>query len=62
VAWHAQRFHLKAGTAVWTGVGTRHAFYQTGTKPFRWIETQAPQFPAQHGLRNHLEWKQRFTS
>jgi mannose-6-phosphate isomerase-like protein (cupin superfamily) len=55
-----QRFHLKAGTVVWTGVGTRHAFYQTGSEPFRWIETQAPQFPAQHGLRNHLEWEQRF--
>ncbi len=51
-----KRFHLTAGSVVWTGVGTSHAFYQTGAEPFRWLETQAPQFPAQHGLRNYLEW------
>jgi mannose-6-phosphate isomerase-like protein (cupin superfamily) len=42
--------------------GTVHAFCNMGRTPVRWIETQAPQFPAQHGLRNHLEWEQRMKS
>jgi hypothetical protein len=25
--------------------------------PFRWIETQAPQFPAQHASRNYAAWE-----
>jgi quercetin dioxygenase-like cupin family protein len=52
-----QRFHLGAGDYAWTGVGTCHAFFQKGDAPFRWIETQAPQFPAQHASRNYASWE-----
>lgn len=43
-----QRFHLRRGDLAWTGVGASHAFFQVGEGPFRWIETQAPQFPSQN--------------
>lgn len=49
-------FHLKAGDYVWTGVGACHAFRHVGSVPFRWIETQAPQFPAHQGTRNYNVW------
>jgi mannose-6-phosphate isomerase-like protein (cupin superfamily) len=51
-----QRFHLRPGDVAWTGVGASHAFFQKGDAPFRWLETQAPQFPAQNGIRNYDEW------
>lgn len=54
-----ERFHLRAGDAAWTGVGTSHAFEHTGSEPFRWLETQAPQFPAHYGTRNYSEWESR---
>lgn len=50
------RFHLRRGDVAWTGVGASHAFCHTGDAPFRWIETQAPQFPAQNGTRNYEDW------
>lgn len=50
-------FHLKAGDYVWTGVGTCHAFRHVGSETFRWIETQAPQFPAHQGTRNYNAWE-----
>ena len=40
----------------WVHMGASHAFYQTGEAPFRWIETQAPQFPARHGTRYYVDW------
>jgi len=52
-----KRYPLKPGDFAWTGVGTCHAFFQTGDEPFRWIETQAPQFPAQHASRNYATWE-----
>ena len=52
-----ESFHLRPGDFVWTGVGTSHAFRQLGNEPFRWLETQTPQFPAQHGTRNYVEWE-----
>ena len=52
-----QTFNLGAGDVAWTGVGTSHAFRQTGDEPFRWLETQTPQFPARHGTRNYVEWE-----
>lgn len=50
-------FHLKAGDFAWTGVGTSHAFKHIGSETFRWIETQAPQFPAHQGTRNYNAWE-----
>jgi mannose-6-phosphate isomerase-like protein (cupin superfamily) len=52
-----ERFHLRPGDVAWTGVGASHAFCHTGDVPFRWIETQAPQFPAENGTRNYVEWE-----
>jgi mannose-6-phosphate isomerase-like protein (cupin superfamily) len=52
-----QSFRLGAGDVAWTGVGTSHAFRNTANTPFRWLETQTPQFPAQHGTRNYVEWE-----
>ena len=51
-----ERFHLRRGDVAWTGVGASHAFCHTGDVPFRWIETQAPQFPARNGTRNYSDW------
>jgi mannose-6-phosphate isomerase-like protein (cupin superfamily) len=45
------------GDFVWTGVGGTHGFFQVGTEPVRWIETQAPQPPAQQGFRFTGEWQ-----
>lgn len=53
----ARSFRLGAGDVAWTGVGTSHAFRNTGSTPFRWLETQTPQFPPQHGTRNYVEWE-----
>ncbi len=50
-------FRLRAGDVAWTGVGTSHAFEQIGAEPFRWIETQTPQFPPKFGTRNYVEWE-----
>ena len=52
-----ERYALSAGDFAWTGVGTCHAFFQKGEAPFRWIETQAPQFPGQHASRNYAAWE-----
>jgi mannose-6-phosphate isomerase-like protein (cupin superfamily) len=52
-----ETFRLGPGDFAWTGVGASHAFRQVGDEPFRWLETQAPQFPAQHGTRNYVEWE-----
>jgi mannose-6-phosphate isomerase-like protein (cupin superfamily) len=52
-----ERFHLRPGSIAWTGVGACHAFSHTGTEPFRWLETQAPQFPAENGTRNYDDWE-----
>jgi mannose-6-phosphate isomerase-like protein (cupin superfamily) len=52
-----KRYHLGPGDFAWTGVGTCHAFFQKGDAPFRWLETQAPQFPAQNASRNYAAWE-----
>ena len=51
-----EKYHLQPGDLAWTSVGTSHAFYQRGDAPWRWIETQSPQFPAQHGIRHYAAW------
>jgi mannose-6-phosphate isomerase-like protein (cupin superfamily) len=52
-----KRYQLGPGDFAWTGVGTCHAFFQKGNRPFRWLETQAPQFPAQNASRNYAAWE-----
>ena len=49
-------YHVKAGDYVWTGVGSTHGFFNKGTVPMRWIETQTPQPPNQQGFRFPADW------
>ena len=51
-----RRYVLKRGDVFWTGVGSVHAFYNTSGKTVRWLETQAPQPPARHGIRFVHDW------
>ena len=51
-----KRYPLHPGDVVWAGVGTSHGLYHRGDVPFRWMETQAPQFPAQNPTRNYANW------
>jgi quercetin dioxygenase-like cupin family protein len=49
-------YHVKAGDYVWTGVGSTHGFFNRGTVPVRWIETQSPQPPGQQAFRFPADW------
>jgi len=44
-------YELHSGDFVFAGVGSVHSFQNEGLGRARWIETQAPQPPARHGLR-----------
>ena len=48
---------VKPGDVFWTGVGCIHAFYNTSGARVRWLETQAPQLPAQHSYRFNRDWE-----
>lgn len=52
-----ERYPVKAGDFVWTSVGGTHGFFNTGNGPVRWLETQAPQPPAQQGFRFNAHWR-----
>ena len=49
-------YRLRPGDFVFAGVGSVHAFYNTGTERVRWLETQAPQPPARHAYRWVAGW------
>lgn len=49
-------YHVKAGECVWTGVGSTHGFFNRGSVPVRWIETQSPQPPGQQAFRFPADW------
>lgn len=49
-------YTLKKGDYAWTGVGSQHAFFPKQGQPVRWLEVQAPQPPAQGGMRWHAQW------
>jgi len=51
-----KHYHVKAGDYVWTGVGSTHGFFNKGTVPVRWIETQSPQPPNQQAFRFPADW------
>jgi len=51
-----ERYPLRPGDAAWVGVGASHSCSQRGNVPFRWLETQAPQFPTQNAIRNYAHW------
>ena len=40
-----------------SGVGSTHGFFNTGSGRVRWIETQAPQPPERHSYRWVDHWK-----
>jgi mannose-6-phosphate isomerase-like protein (cupin superfamily) len=52
-----QWYTIRAGDTVWTGVGGTHGFFNRGSAPMRWIETQAPQPPAQGAFRFAADWE-----
>jgi mannose-6-phosphate isomerase-like protein (cupin superfamily) len=52
-----QTYQVKAGDFVWTSVGGTHGFFNTGSEPVRWLETQAPQPPAQQAFRFNAHWQ-----
>jgi len=52
-----KEYHLRAGDAVFAGVGSVHGFYNVGAERVRWIETQAPQPPVRHAYRWLAPWK-----
>ena len=49
----------KPGHVLWTGVGCVHAFANVGRAPVRWLETFAPQPPAENVFRFVAEWEKR---
>jgi quercetin dioxygenase-like cupin family protein len=53
------RTTLHAGDVVWTSVGCAHAFYNTSDAPVSWLETFAPQPPAQNVFRFFGEWEEK---
>jgi len=48
---------LQPGDVLWAGVGADHGFENRGSGLVRWIETQAPQPPAQHSYRFSRDWE-----
>jgi quercetin dioxygenase-like cupin family protein len=48
---------LRPGDVLWAGVGADHGFHNRGSGLVRWIETQAPQPPAQHSYRFNRDWE-----
>ena len=52
-----KEYHIKAGDYVWSSVGSTHGFFNTGSTPVRWLETQSPQPPAQQAFRFNAHWQ-----
>jgi quercetin dioxygenase-like cupin family protein len=52
-----ERYTLRPGDFFWTAAGCIHAFYNTSDATVRWLETQAPQPPAQHSYRFSRDWE-----
>jgi uncharacterized cupin superfamily protein len=54
-----KRYIGKPGDVFWTGVGCVHSFANIGAQPVRWLETFAPQPPAENVFRFVAEWRKR---
>ena len=52
-----QRYTMRVGDVLWTGVGSIHAFYNTSGGTVRWLETQSPQPPARYSYRFNRDWE-----
>src|SRR5262245_2088570 len=53
------RYVARSGDVLWTAVGCVHAFANVSREPVRWLETFAPQPPAENVFRFVAEWEQR---
>jgi quercetin dioxygenase-like cupin family protein len=58
IVFDGRAYTLQRGDFAWTGVGSRHAFFPVEGRPVRWLEIQAPQPPAQGGMRWHSRWEE----
>ena len=56
VTFDGEDYTLEPGDYGWTGVGAQHAFFPREGQPIRWLEVQAPQPPAQGGMRWKSQW------
>jgi quercetin dioxygenase-like cupin family protein len=56
-----KHYSARSGDVLWTAVGCVHAFANVGNQPVRWLETFAPQPPAENVFRFVDEWEQRAT-
>jgi quercetin dioxygenase-like cupin family protein len=54
-----RQYHAKAGDVLWTSVGCVHAFANVSGEPVRWLETFAPQPPAEDVFRFMAVWEQK---
>lgn len=54
-----KRYSARPGDVLWTGVGCVHSFINSGNAPVRWLETFAPQPPAENVFRFVHDWEQR---
>ncbi|MCT7374609.1 cupin domain-containing protein [Chelativorans salis] len=52
-----EKYLLKQGDVLWTGVGCIHSFANRSEGTVRWLETQSPQPPAQHSYRFNRDWE-----
>jgi quercetin dioxygenase-like cupin family protein len=54
-----RQYQAKAGDVLWTSVGCVHAFANVSEEPVRWLETFAPQPPAEDVFRFMAVWEQK---
>jgi quercetin dioxygenase-like cupin family protein len=54
-----ERYIAKRGDVLWTSVGCVHSFTNISQGPVRWIETFAPQPPAENVFRFMAEWEKK---
>lgn len=47
---------MRPGDVLWAASGCDHAFYNRTDERTQWLETQAPQPPAQHSYRFNRDW------
>jgi len=54
-----KRYLAQPGDVLWTSVGCVHSFTNIGKVPVRWLETFAPQPPAENVFRFMAEWEKK---
>jgi quercetin dioxygenase-like cupin family protein len=54
-----QKYLIKPGDVVWTGVGCIHSFTNVGSEPVQWLETFSPQPPSENVFRFSEEWERK---